>query len=95
MSHEHHGHSHDNHHHHDDHDAHDHGHDVEPALQSLLWTQIEFQKISTMNESIRDSGMKVVRKTWDERLNHSPVLVSDADEQLLIMIPCAQGAVQF
>lgn len=29
-----------------------------------------------------------MQKTWAERLNEQPELVSDADEQLLIYIPC-------
>ena len=83
-----HDHDHEHHHHgHDGHDAHDHSNDVEPTLQSLLWSQIEFQKIMTMNESASGSGIKVVEKTWDQRMTTSPNLVSDADEQLLMMIP--------
>jgi hypothetical protein len=41
------------HHHHGDgghcHAEHDHSNDVTPAIQSLLYTQIDFDKINTLN----------------------------------------------
>ena len=86
MSHSH-GHDHSSHGHGDDHAAHNHSDDVEPALQSLLWKQIEFEKIRTLNESVPDSGAMIVEKTWPQRLNTEPVLTSDADEQLLMIVP--------
>ncbi|MCJ1243408.1 hypothetical protein MMC30_000605 [Trapelia coarctata] len=91
MSHSHsHDHDHDHAGHgHDDHGAHDHSDDIEPALQSLLWKQIEFEKIITLNESETDAGVKVVEKTWPQRMNPDPVLTSDADEQLLMTVPFA------
>ena len=85
-------------HHHDDsshdhgghdHDAHDHSDDIEPALQSLLYKQVEFEKITTLNETQVDSGSTVVKKTWAQRQDPKPVLVSDADEQLLMTVPYA------
>jgi hypothetical protein len=83
----HHGADHHGHEHHDhDHD-HDHSDDIEPALQSLIWKQIEFEKIRTLNESEVDAGAKIVEKTWPQRLDPEPELVSDSDEQLLIFIP--------
>lgn len=79
------------HNHSDHHDEHDHGHDhsdeVEPALQTLIWMPIEFEKIRTLNESEPDAGAKIVEKTWAQRLNPEPELVSDSDEQLLMLIP--------
>ena len=80
------------HHHHeaDDHShgsAHDHSDDVEPALQSLIWRQVDFESIRTLNEQEPDSGAKIVEKTWSQRLNPEPELNSDADEQLLMYIP--------
>ncbi|KAL8854693.1 MAG: hypothetical protein Q9221_000475 [Calogaya cf. arnoldii] len=81
-----HGHSHGHHHSHGDHD-HDHHDDVEPALQSLIWKQIDFESIRTLNESEPDHGAKVVEKTWTQRLNPEPLLESDADEQLLMFVP--------
>jgi hypothetical protein len=86
----HHG-THDDSQHHDHDHGHDHGHDhsdeVEPALQSLIWNQIEFEKIRTMNEHELDAGAKIVEKPWPQRLDPEPELVSDSDEQLLMFIP--------
>ncbi|KAJ5112192.1 DUF1000-domain-containing protein [Penicillium argentinense] len=79
------------HHHHGDgghcHAEHDHSNDVTPAIQSLLYTQIDFDKINTLNESASKGGAAIVKKTWAERLNDNPELESDADEQLLMYIP--------
>ena len=89
MSHSHghsHSHSHDDHGGHD-HGAHDHSDDIEPALQNLLYQQIEFQKINTLNESVLNAGTKVVQKTWAQRLDAESLLESDADEQLLMTVP--------
>ena len=87
-----HNHSH-NHDHYDghghDHGDHDHSHDLEPALQSSLYKQIDFDAINTLNEEIPRSGASIVKKTWTERLNDTPILNSDADEQLLMHIPFA------
>lgn len=85
MSHHHshdHGHG-DNH----DGDGHDHSDEIEPALQTLIWKQIDFESIRTLNESESDQGAKIVEKTWPQRLNAEPNLVSDADEQLLMFVP--------
>ena len=76
------GHGHGDHSH-----AHDHSDDVEPALQTLIWKQIEFDKIRTFNESEPDAGADVVKKTWQQRLDPAPELVSDSDEQLLMIVP--------
>ncbi|RMJ28038.1 hypothetical protein PHISP_01066 [Aspergillus sp. HF37] len=77
-------------HHHDHggcHGEHDHSNDITPALQSLLYTQIQFDAITTLNEASPKSGAAIVQKTWAERLNDQPELESDADEQLLMHIP--------
>ena len=88
MSH-HHSHGHD--HGHDSHDhshgGHDHSNDLTPALQSSLYSQIDFDKIVTLNERELGSGMAVVKKSWEERLDANPKLISDADEQILMMVP--------
>lgn len=91
---DHHEHDHSAHgHDHSHHDGHGHGHDhdhsdeTEPALQTLIWKQIEFDKIRTLNESEPDAGAKIIKKTWQQRLEADPELVSDADEQLLMFIP--------
>ena len=86
------------HHHDHDHSAHDHGDhghdhghdhsdDTEPAFQTLIWKQIDFDNIRTLNESEPDAGAKVVKKTWQQRLDADPELESDADEQLLMFVP--------
>jgi PITH domain len=89
-----HGHDHSHSHSHDhshggghDHDGHDHSHDLTPALQSSLYSQIDFDKIITLNEKEPGSGRAVVKKPWEERLDPTPELVSDADEQILMMVP--------
>lgn len=75
---------------HEDH-GHDHGHDhsdeTEPALQTLIWKQIDFDNIRTLNESEPDAGAKIVKKRWQQRLDADPELESDADEQLLMFVP--------
>ncbi|GJN74114.1 hypothetical protein PLIIFM63780_008192 [Purpureocillium lilacinum] len=70
-----------------DHHEHDHSDDITPALQSSLYEQINFDEITTLNESRRDAGKAVVKKTWAERLSAEPELESDADEQLLMTVP--------
>ncbi|KAF8863502.1 DUF1000-domain-containing protein [Acephala macrosclerotiorum] len=86
------GHCHDEH----DHSSHDHGHDhaghdhtddIAPALQYSLYQHINFDDITTLNESEAHSGKAIVKKTWAERLQAEPELESDADEQLLMHIP--------
>lgn len=69
------------------HDGHDHTDETEPALQSLIWKQIDFENIRTLNESEPNAGAKVVKKTWRQRLEADPHLSSDADEQLLMFVP--------
>ncbi|ROT39390.1 DUF1000-domain-containing protein [Sodiomyces alkalinus F11] len=69
-----------------DHD-HDHSDDITPALQKSLYQQINFDEIVTLNEAVSDSGKAIVKKTWMERMDDSPELESDADEQLLMNVP--------
>lgn len=61
--------------------------DLTPALQYSLYRHIEFDKITTLNESVEGSGASVVKKSWDERLDTTRILESDADQQLLMFIP--------
>ena len=86
-----HSHEHDDHGSHDHGDSHDHDHDhsdeVIPALQTLIYSQIDFPKLRTLNEEEPDSGLGVVQKPWSQRMDPEPSLVSDADEQLLIFVP--------
>lgn len=88
MSH-HHGHDHDHDHgdHGHNHGGHEHSDETAPALQTLIWKQIDFDNIRTLNESETDAGARIIRKTWPERLHPEPELVSDADEQLLMFVP--------
>lgn len=67
--------------------GHDHSDETEPALQTLIWKQIDFDNIRTLNESEPDAGAKIVQKTWQQRLEADPELASDADEQLLMFVP--------
>ncbi|KAK6376068.1 hypothetical protein LTS17_007319 [Exophiala oligosperma] len=60
---------------------------AKPALQSNLYKQINFEGIITFNEAEPRSGASIVQKTWDERMNETPILESDADEQLLMHVP--------
>lgn len=93
MSHHHHNHHHgdDGHDHDHDHDhshgGHDHSDESTPAVQSSLYSQIDFDQVVTLNESEPGSGVAVVKKSWAERLEPRPELVSDADEQLLMLVP--------
>jgi len=73
--------------HHHDHD-HDHSDDITPALQFSLYQHINFDEVEALNEAETGSGRAVVKKTWAERLTAEPELASDADEQLLVHIPC-------
>ncbi|OJK02940.1 PITH domain-containing protein [Aspergillus brunneoviolaceus CBS 621.78] len=86
MSGHHHHHGHGGGHCHDE-DGHDHSNDITPAIQSLLYSQVQFDSITTLNEATPKSGAAIVKKTWAERLNDEPELESDADEQLLMYIP--------
>jgi len=81
-----HSHEHENHNH-GDHN-HDHSDETSPALQTLIWKQIDFDNIRTLNESEPDAGVKIIKKTYQQRLDADPELVSDADEQLIVFVPC-------
>ena len=82
----HHDHSHDHSH---DHIGHDHDHSDEniPALQTLIYKEIDFDKVRTLNESVSDVGVKILQKPWAQRMDPEPELISDADEQLLMFVP--------
>lgn len=79
-------HSHDHGDHGHDHD-HDHSDDITPALQNILYSQIDFDALRTLNEAASNSGRAICQKTWAQRLDPNPELVSSADEQLLLLIP--------
>ncbi|MDA4133460.1 MAG: PITH domain-containing protein, partial [Thaumarchaeota archaeon] len=75
------------HHHGHDHD-HDHSDDITPALQFSLYQHINFDEIHTLNEAHHGSGRAIVQKEWTRRLSDEPELQSDADEQVIINVPC-------
>ena len=77
------------HSHNHDHGPGNHSHDdeVEPALQSLIWKQIDFESIRTLNEREPDQGAKILEKTWPQRLDPEPILESDSDEQIMMFVP--------
>ncbi|KAF2143646.1 uncharacterized protein K452DRAFT_224878 [Aplosporella prunicola CBS 121167] len=84
------------HHCHDEHDhsghdhshgAHDHSDDLTPAIQSLLYEQVDFGAVNTLNEAEPRSGASILQKTYAQRLDPEPELQSDADEQLLMFVP--------
>ncbi|ORY19037.1 PITH domain-domain-containing protein [Clohesyomyces aquaticus] len=90
MSHHHHG------HHHGGHDeehaeahnhVHDHDDDITPALQNLLYEQVDFSKLHTLNEEDSNSGRAICQKTWAQRMDTEPELKSSTDEQLLVIVP--------
>lgn len=84
MSHCHDEHDHDHGH---DHGEHDHTDDITPALQNILYSQIDFSALRTLNEDASNSGRAICQKTWASRLDATPELVSSADEQLLMLVP--------
>jgi hypothetical protein len=67
--------------------VHDHDDDIVPALQNLLYEQIDFSKVQTLNEDDSGTGKKILQKTWAQRMNTEPELKSFADEQLLMIVP--------
>lgn len=71
---------------HHDHD-HDHSDDITPALQHSLYQHIRFDDIVTLNEARTDSGKAIVKKTWVDRMQPDPELVSNTDEQILMNVP--------
>lgn len=92
MSHHHdhghgHGHGHDEEHAEGHNHVHDHSDDITPALQNLLYEQIDFSKLQTLNEDEASAGRKICQKTWAQRMELEPELKSDADEQILMTVP--------
>lgn len=72
---------------HDEHCDHDHSSDITPATQSLLYSQINFSGVRTLNEETPASGRAVLQKDYTHRLDPTPLLRSDADPQLLLHVP--------
>jgi len=81
-------HCHDEHGHHGhSHGEHDHSDDITPALQFSLYQHIDFDNITSLNESVHGSGKAITKKEWTDRLSDQPEVASDADEQLIINVP--------
>ncbi|KAF1992712.1 DUF1000-domain-containing protein [Amniculicola lignicola CBS 123094] len=87
MSHDHHHHGHDDEHAEAHNHVHDHDDGIVPALQNLLYEQIDFSKLHTLNEEASNSGRAICQKTWTQRMEVEPELASSADEQLLMIVP--------
>ncbi|OCK94563.1 DUF1000-domain-containing protein [Cenococcum geophilum 1.58] len=68
-------------------EAHDHSDDITPALQNLLYEQIDFSALLTLNEEDSASGRAICQKTWAQRMDPEPELKSAADEQILMIVP--------
>mmetsp|Transcript_31010 Transcript_31010/g.34582 ORF Transcript_31010/g.34582 Transcript_31010/m.34582 type:complete len:232 (+) Transcript_31010:22-717(+) len=88
--HEHHGHSHGEHSHGHGH-SHggdgDHDHDSPyRGAEFSLYRRIHLDSVICYNEETNGSG-KTVFKSWDDRLDRTKFVVSDADEELLFYIP--------
>jgi len=56
-------------------------------MQNHIYSEIDFSKITTLNEAEPHAGSAIVQKTWAQRLDAEPELRSDVDEQLLMTIP--------
>ncbi|KAF2884795.1 hypothetical protein ILUMI_21402 [Ignelater luminosus] len=66
----------------------DKNHDETPemGLQYSLYSKIDKNNLECLNEASEGSG-KTVFKPWEERLNFTDYVESDADEELLFNIP--------
>ncbi|CEG81475.1 hypothetical protein RMATCC62417_15674 [Rhizopus microsporus] len=54
--------------------------------QFLLYSKIDLDNIRCLNEAEPNSGQKVIRP-WNERMDDTKYLESDADEQLIVFVP--------
>ncbi|KAG2232548.1 galactose-binding domain-like protein [Thamnidium elegans] len=71
---------------HDEHCEHDHSDLPESGEQFLLYSKIDLDNVRCLNESELNSGKKVIRP-WNERMDDLKLVESDADEQLIVVIP--------
>ncbi|KAJ1912670.1 hypothetical protein H4219_005516 [Mycoemilia scoparia] len=65
---------------------HDHSHDNEEVLKDSLFSKVNIDQVRCMNEKVKDS-IKGIFKPWDERMDTTKFVDSDADEQLIVHIP--------
>lgn len=56
------------------------------GFQYSLYQKINLDEVECLNETVDGSG-KLVFKSWDQRLDKTDCVVSDADEELLFNIP--------
>ncbi|GAA5806203.1 galactose-binding domain-like protein [Helicostylum pulchrum] len=71
---------------HDEHCEHDHSDLPDSGEQFLLYSKIDLDNVRCLNESEPNSGKKVIRP-WNERMDDLKLVESDADEQLIVVIP--------
>ncbi|RCH86983.1 hypothetical protein CU097_006287 [Rhizopus azygosporus] len=66
----------------------DHSHDDLPGSgeQFLLYSKIDLDNVCCLNEAEPNSGQKIIRP-WNERMDDTKYLESDADEQLIVFVP--------
>ncbi|TPX62988.1 hypothetical protein PhCBS80983_g00157 [Powellomyces hirtus] len=66
---------------------HDHDHDgPDRGAEYSLWQQVDIDNVTCLNER-EEGSAKLVFKAWEERVDVSKFVESDADEQLIINIP--------
>ncbi|KAI8611680.1 galactose-binding domain-like protein [Chytriomyces sp. MP71] len=73
------------------HEAHDHDHEhdhdsPDRGGEFTLFQFIDVEHVRAYNEAV-DGSAKTIFKAWDQRLDETQVLESDADEQLILFIP--------
>lgn len=75
--------------------SHDHGcsheasssdHSPEMGIEYSLYQKIDMENLEVLNEETEGTG-KTIFKPFEERLDFSRFVISDADEELLINIP--------
>ncbi|KAJ3299763.1 PITH domain-containing protein 1 [Borealophlyctis nickersoniae] len=69
----------DHHHHHHGHDGHDHD-GPDRGAEFSLYRQVDIDRVICLNEGEEGSG-KNVFKSWEQRIDTSKFVESDADEQ--------------
>ncbi|KAL0077001.1 galactose-binding domain-like protein [Phycomyces blakesleeanus] len=71
---------------HDEHCDHDHGDLPDAGDQFNLYSRIDHDNVCCLNESEPNSGKKII-KPWNERMDNTNWLESDADEELIVHVP--------
>lgn len=68
------------------HEASNSDHSPEMGIEYSLYQKIDMENLEVLNEAEEGSG-KTIFKPFEERLDFSRFVISDADEELLINIP--------